>query len=59
MNLVVDTICSITEIREGLSEEVTFPLRLKGYRSLLWDEPEDGHREETGAEVKCAFVILF
>lgn len=46
-------------IREGLSEEVTFPLRLNGYRSLLWDEPEEGHREETGAEVKCAFVILF
>ena len=33
-------------IREGLSEEVTFPLRPKGSWSLLWDEPEDGHHSE-------------
>lgn len=38
---------------------MTFPLRFKGYRNLLWDEPEEGHREEIGAEVKCALVILF
>lgn len=30
-------------IRESVSEEVTFPLTPKGYMSLLWDEPEEGH----------------